>query len=637
MAQRHSELSGIADAVLKKSATRHLNMGQVICLGMEDLRERLGEKRWASSEILIKKTIDEVVDRVLGDGDSFVRARDGSVVIVFGSDDPAVAEARAARIAEEVREGLFGTEAGGELTFSHVVQSHDGLAPGEQRDPAGVLKSLMARARRVSMLEGRGRQDVVAAASRDSAAKAEPSAAEATGEPERKTARDLDAAARLGVTGPDLPQEDRHRSGIKRSGEIRDRLIREFEDLEQTEIAYGFRPVWVGRSERVPVFESVAMRPDPLGGRLILGSSVLGPGHGPADRIELDLAALEHGLLAHSRALRQGSRQLLTVSADYETLSDQVGHRELNDLLSRAPMAIRKTVALQLTNLPQGVPESRLAELTYGLRDCVKTFIARVDLARLRELQPNLLSRFRSVGVSTIVADLPPIPKAQDCTGVSALVTSTQKLGMNVAVSGITAPKMMKALLAKGGAFFSGSLVGGPFWALPRAYQLKVEDIWRPTNMALAHAKCAPGDIETWCTIAENMGIAFFAARVDAEGCERFTYLAGNFEELTGYKPEELHEAPVTILQPDDVNRKAASTFVARIRSAGEATIRLRTIKKDGTPQGILFRALQPFHRNGSDGETVFFAFAEPCPVPGQRKPEGPGTRIVDGVLVEGD
>jgi len=103
-----ASLDGVTEDIKRRSKREPLSVGQVFCLGLDAVRDRLGEERWSRSEALVRRLMDTAIEQVLAESDTAMRARDLGYVVVFGDNCRETAEAKVTKIAAIVNEALFG-------------------------------------------------------------------------------------------------------------------------------------------------------------------------------------------------------------------------------------------------------------------------------------------------------------------------------------------------------------------------------------------------------------------------------------------------------------------------------------------------------------------------------------------------
>ena len=591
MPNGYDSVKDLASTVAGQGRPEDRHVGQVICLGMDELKLKLGEARWAKTQALIRKIMEETLEKVLGQNDSFMRSRDGSYVVVFGDAQADVAEAKAARISELANSLLFGEDEVSGITVQPISVAHGGMTAGPERSPEDVLNGLLEKARQRSLLhtaedESSGDADGLI----------------------KPLAEPVDSTESAGTTknikaGMEPPSN--------RKAKDRAALMEEFKAQEDPEIRFGYAPFWDSENNRVALFQCFPMRVNPIGGPMLRGYDVLGANAEPAAIVDLDLATLEIGLLAHSTQLRSGNPQILVFPVQYETLCDPRGHRELVKTLKMAPSHVQKTIVMQLSGVPEG---TRLSDLLSPIQPYVNTLMVSVSAGEAAAKSAGYLGQFRSVGVSIAVVTLPAKSQPSDEAAAVKFLMSGEKLGMNTGIGGIAFPHLVKAFATMKVQFFAGALFGGPFYKLPRAHRLKTEQFEQAGNLALAEAKSKSFDIADWSNIADRYGITFGVTQVDKAGVACFTYLSNGVYDLTGYEPSELEGQPVSTLRARDMDKLAASAFFGRLNQAGEGTVRLKNARKDGALFGVRIRALRlpAGSSNGASGET-FYAFYEKC------------------------
>ncbi|MCR9219317.1 MAG: hypothetical protein NXI21_03735 [Alphaproteobacteria bacterium] len=433
------------DTLLKALSDRPkqeaLHLGQVVCLGLDAVRARIGEAQWTSAEALVAQLVEKAIRRVCAPEDAFVRCRDGAFVVVFGTPDRAVAAARSAGIAEIVNRALFGEERFKGVTIHTTVRTATGLRPEPGRGADDVLQELL-----------------------DGAAKREldpPDPPKRPADPPDGAAADADSA----------PQEARPTPAPKAIPRRRDAVLDAFKGIDRAPIVFRYLPVWTVGGGRVLLFHCIPTREMRCADASLRDHAVLGPDPANREIAELDMATLEHGLVEHCRRLRDGARQHLSVNLHYETVACSRGRADLAALLGEAPEPVRATLSARLVGLPEGAPEARLAQLAGQLAPYFSALSAMVPAIRTREALPRALQRLRAAGLRSALIRFDRTRAAPDAPYWRRFAEMCQEYGLRPGVCG--APDRESALLLSyaGFALLTGPVLGGPFDRLPAPYR----------------------------------------------------------------------------------------------------------------------------------------------------------------------
>ena len=563
MGTRLKSIEDVQARVAGHPAKESLTLGQVVCLGLEDLKERVGHQRWRRTEELVIHLIDTAIQEVLGPEDSFMRARDGSYLIVFGSGNPDIAEAKAARIATLVNRRLFGEDDAEGITVQSVIATSEGLEPGESRNPASIIEALLTKARPLSLSTAAGhpicaKEDLVQAAH----------------------------ACERGETGyTQTDSSDALHGGGQRFARpeaVHQALLQEFTSLSAGSVRYAFRPVWQPKMERNAVFHCVPLKDSLIEGEPYEDYRVLGADPGRDEIAELDFAAMEVALLAQSRRLAQGGRQMVSFNLHFETLSTTRRRNEVIALLDKAPQELYETLLFQIVGIPDGVTEGRLAEIIRPLQGYARDIVALIDLTGSQSSPASQFARLRAAGIRCVVIRLPDCTSPASMTAIRHMIAALRRCGMRFGVSNVAMLKTQRMWKQEGACFFVGALFGGPFDQLPSAYQYPVAEMGLPASTALVYAKFNGHDVETWQRIAAKFDVAFATISVDDNGVPRFELLSEGIDDLLGYAPDELAGKPMHALYAGETDKVAATEFLDRLRTFGEANVCLKAVTRDG-------------------------------------------------------
>ena len=135
-----------------------------------------------------------------------------------------------------------------------------------------------------------------------------------------------------------------------------------------------FQPVWDARNEAITLYRCV---PQPIAVRQ--GSSVVAlEDLAPKFRTKVELSCLHQGIATLVRHLERGERFLMAFSVAYETLSSHTGRVEFTNACRELSSDLRQYIVMQLTDVPLGVPHSRLADLVMTLRPFARAVMSEI-------------------------------------------------------------------------------------------------------------------------------------------------------------------------------------------------------------------------------------------------------------------
>ncbi|MBP5858086.1 hypothetical protein KAJ83_13790 [Marivibrio halodurans] len=434
-------LTSLADAPERK----RIAMGEVVCLGLEAVRRRIGEANWAHTENLVAQLVRKAIQRVCAPADTYLRCSDGSFVIVFASCNETIAKARSVKIAEIVNQALFGMEHMDGVTIHSAVETADGYSVDQGRSAAEVLTEMTERAARRELM------------------------------PERVTAPELEKAEtvtkRTVKAGNEEAPAPETIAGSGKKADIdpdpiphcRDQLIAAMHGFDSAPITFKFIPIWrVGKPDAT-YFHCMPMRDGTLGAPPAKSYDVLGQNPPRRRIIELDLAAMEHSLLALAGGVRKQPRMRLSINLHFETLASAPGREGLMSLLNETPKALRDRLSCRISDIPPGAPEGRLAELTAQLAPRIETLTSIVEYVEPMQVQARQLRRLRAARIRVAFLRDPGEVSNDPLAYGGRFTRLCADIGIMPGISRVE--RMNRALQWSyaGFALMTGSVLGGPY------------------------------------------------------------------------------------------------------------------------------------------------------------------------------
>lgn len=562
--------SEVAAKIEARNPRDTLNLGQIVCLGLSELREELGEEGWARAETLVEKAMLRALDRVLDRDDVYVKTREGDYIVVFGTDDPVRAEAKTAKVSELVKQAVHGEADLVGLRVAGVVSTEEGLAPGGSRDPLGLLASLADKAGSVAI----GVNSLSTNTSRE---------AELEAGPEEGETRGADAAV--------FPE-----------GETRT----------------GYLPILTLSNEKVETFLCVPTLHHAFQAAPETGAGVLAPGSSARQSIDLDLTTFRDCMSSLRDGIEANLGSSLIFRLGFETLCDGAARESVLTALRDAPPVARKSIGVVIADLPPGVPEARLRELSEPLTQLAALCAVELEPRRFGAELAAHVTHIGAAGIGHLYLDLPGTLKKADTTWLSAFGAKKPGARFEVTLTNICSPRTLRSLKNLRARFMTGPLLGGPFDDYTAPYGSPLKDVASRGKAAMARSRVGGHKQASFPAIAKAFGITFAVTKPNEDGDPCFVFLTEAVEELTGYAPAALMGRPVKTLQCEETNDRRAVRFFERLAKVGEASVVLVNRRLDGQRFGNRITAIvaPEAHRQL---EGTFYAFLEEAPIPRRR------------------
>lgn len=236
---------------------------------------------------------------------------------------------------------------------------------------------------------------------------------------------------------------------------------------EANEIDVLYYPVW---DAQMQVIRSYRCRP-------AAGWQCHGPEGSPERllsmvRVTLDL--MQRGARDLQRCIARGERFILTLPVSYQILAAPVPRMQLLAGCRALGPNLRPYLAYALKDMPTGIPQSRVAEVTTILQ----AFCGAV-LARVPHPAAVALPSFRTSGIKALGVSLKGVSPSSCETEIAALVSETKRSGMVAFADFVDTPAALQCCLDRGVRWLCGTAVAaavgepGPLKALSRVKLLK--------------------------------------------------------------------------------------------------------------------------------------------------------------------
>lgn len=429
----------ILDALYTDNNDSGVNVGQMMCIGSERVRERVGEAKWRQIKERVGDLIMKATQEYCSSKDRFFRCKDCSVLIVFHERNGIMTQAVASSIAKKVNSALFGSSDFEGLSIKSVVSKADGLELSESTTPEEIISALRRKAGVKTVGE--------------------------TPEASQTSAKQ----PYLSIVNDEAKPHAKEKPKL-RLPSSRDELMSKLQSFEERPIEFRFIPVWDVQKCFVRMFNVVAVRPSAMSGRALWNYSVLGGEPDVSEIVELDVAALERGLLQTTDHLLKGDHVDLVPNLHFETLASRKGRDDLFNLLSCVPPQVRKHVYPNVMHIPDGLPEGRMVELTNQLRALTPDIGATVTYSKRPSESLAAVNRMRMGGFGWIFIRLSRDPENAELDWAKQATARVKQLGGVAGVMGIGDRENLMDLAYGGLDFCSGPIVGGPYDSIPAPF-----------------------------------------------------------------------------------------------------------------------------------------------------------------------
>jgi hypothetical protein len=219
-----------------------------------------------------------------------------------------------------------------------------------------------------------------------------------------------------------------------------------------------FQPVWDARNEAITLYRCV---PQPIAVRQ--GCSVVAlEDLAPKFRTKVELSCLHQGITTLVRHLERGERFLMAFGVSFETLSSHTGRVEFTNACRELSSNFRQYIVMQLTDVPAGVPHSRLSDLVMTLRPFARAVMAEIP-SSCRSYQAYEDIGLQAIGLNLARARLSPRELSDE---IAKLTTGAKRLSASAFLWGVSDMGTLSS--ARHGVHFMTGPVIAPVVSAPR-------------------------------------------------------------------------------------------------------------------------------------------------------------------------
>lgn len=408
----------------------HLTLNRIYFLDIRAVRQMLGHRRWLAKRAVVHGAVRSCIRRVLDPADVSSELSEDQYTIIFHDDDREAIAARSRQLAAAIEHALFGQSDLGHVTI---------------RDAATVL---------VEGLVGPEAEDATARPPADAPALAAPPAVEASLQPEAKTSALLD---------------DEERAAR------RDALLKLLHEGPDDELGYAYVPMWHVREGRIATY---ICRPRlGEGADADLGYAVLGHAPDAAAIARLDTHALEECLFALKRLGDDQGRVNLLTSVHFETLASRASRSQLQEFLAAVPKVLRRQLVVHVAELPGGIPEARLNEITASIAGRVRNLVVEIPMSECPTLR--LLGarawQYARARVGVVSFDFEGVATEESLQRARRVAAALVPRGLQLSATNVPTGAALCELATSDFAYLGGAPVGGlqPSPEPPRPFTMR--------------------------------------------------------------------------------------------------------------------------------------------------------------------
>lgn len=390
-----SDFGGSLKSLVGQKGAATLQAGHVTVIGLDRVKERLG-KNWERLAGRVDRIARNTIERYLLPGDIFTSWPGSGYVIVFATLDPERARMKCVLIAEEVMRTLLGEEGADLISVTSAVAQLDHFLSSRPSEPTSPPASPAV--------------EFVPVVS-------EPSPPEPMPAPQ-------ESAPAAKIT---MPQ--------------RGDLLGDF--------CFAYRPMWDAKRNVLSANLCIAALPTSNGDtEFALGDDV--------GMMEcLDFAIAQRVIRDLARMGDEGTRALVILCVHFETLSSAARRRRYVQTLHALPAAAKELLVIEISDVPDGVPEPRMQELVVALRPFCRGVSARL---RLETVDFNVFRACNAHAVGCCIEDA-LASEVSIIRKMERFSRTAEKAGLVTFIHRTRSVSLMAAAVGAGFCFIDGAMV----------------------------------------------------------------------------------------------------------------------------------------------------------------------------------
>jgi len=227
---------------------------------------------------------------------------------------------------------------------------------------------------------------------------------------------------------------------------------------ELLEFTPHFLPMWNARNEAITGYVCV---PEKLAFKDAPTDAVAPSQLTPKERLNVVLGCIEKGGAVLNRLLAREMRFLMIFRIPFEGLASTASRTEFSARCARLPADLRQYIVFELTEIPAGVPHSRLGDIATAIKPYAKAIVAQVPL-RCQSYAAYQGIGLLGLGLNLEQAKLSTKELADD---VNKLCAAAKRLALYSFLSGVSDTAALRVARKASVHFMTGSAIAPPLAA----------------------------------------------------------------------------------------------------------------------------------------------------------------------------
>ncbi|CUW41090.1 protein of unknown function [Magnetospirillum sp. XM-1] len=439
------------------SAQGSLTAGAMHIINLANVRaDLLKQGRWERLESRIRTIISGIIRQHLDRVDMFIEVKGPAYIIVFAHLLPDHAAVKCAAIAREVEEKIMGVSRslrGAKVGTAIARFTQNGLELVDGPDPDNELRHILGTTLApVTEVGANGPGGLHPAARPSDAAVCD----------------DVDIPASFGSRDPWIIETAGEQEGRAEGAE----WYYEADVLRVPELECRYLPMWHVRQHAVGTFHCIPALPITRSQALV-GEAVFEAA--PKSLIcDLNLRVLEIASQEIQSLRGRGGEALIGLPVHFETIASRKQRSRYLAACAALPEDIRNHLLVELIDLPEGAPDSRLCELVAWLRPWAKAICIRTSLDCQR-FEGYAAAHVFAIGV---VLGGEEGPEAAVMERMNGFTAKAAKYALRTYALELRTRSLTVAAMGAGFDYISGQVISSVVNAPDRAYRFNPIDLY---------------------------------------------------------------------------------------------------------------------------------------------------------------
>lgn len=244
--------------------------------------------------------------------------------------------------------------------------------------------------------------------------------------------------------------------------------------LKNEDIQFVFRPIWFAKQHVISTFLCIPVTSTSNGGYLS-SYSVLDNPDDTTQIFELDILAIMKVNKELVRLHNEHKTALFALPVHFETLADHnrrsIYFKKCNTILKGA----ENQIIFEVIGLPEGVPDTRIAEILSPLKPLSRSVLARFSI------EHQDFTGYHSAGIHAVGVDLYEIDEDEKelIKAMNKFVEAANKNSLKTYVHGVRSLSLNTAAVTSGFDYIDGYVLTSASESVESAYFLEIENLYK--------------------------------------------------------------------------------------------------------------------------------------------------------------